>query len=134
MPPSMTAMPSSEVAMGRWMKGDETLMAGRYSLRLRKALPLALAFAPFTRLDRAGDVGAFDDHVLAFTQPAKAAGDDDLAGVEPFLDRGFLVVLLLHLDLAYRHRVVAADHVHKGSGRATLNGCRWHHYDVVQGL
>jgi hypothetical protein len=29
MPPSMTAMPSSEVAMGRWMKGDETLMAIR---------------------------------------------------------------------------------------------------------
>ena len=27
MPPSITAMPSSEVAIGRWMKGEETLMA-----------------------------------------------------------------------------------------------------------
>src|SRR5215831_15218837 len=28
-PPSMTAIPSSEVAIGRWMKGDETLMGWR---------------------------------------------------------------------------------------------------------
>src|SRR5258705_13788446 len=88
--------------------------------RLRNALPLALAFTTFTLVDGASGIGPFDDHVLALTQPAKAAGDHDLAGVEPFLDCGFLVVLLLHLDLAYCHRVVGADHIHEFPGRAAL--------------
>src|SRR5438128_1434459 len=97
MPPSITAMPSSEVAMGRWMKGDETLMAGRYSLRFRNALPLALA--PF-----------------------------------PLLDGGLLVVLLLHRDLADRHRVVGADYINESPVRATLDRRRRHHDDAVQCL
>src|SRR6185369_9427932 len=47
----MTAMPSSEVATGRWMKGEETLIRGSYGA--------GLAAAPvLERCCRAGGVAA----------------------------------------------------------------------------
>src|SRR5262245_31571915 len=118
MPPSITAMPSSEVAMGRWMKGDETLMAGRYSLDFRSALPFALALH---LIGGRAAVRSLDRHVLALPEPAEAAGHHDLAGAEPFADRGLLVVLQLDPDLPHRHRIVAAHRIDKSSRGPALH-------------
>src|SRR5262249_21943221 len=88
--------------------------------------PFALALAP--RVDLA--LRVIDGHSLAFSQPAEAAGDDDLAGVQPPLESSLLVILQSHGDRPHRHGLVGLHHIDIGPARAALNGCRRHDHDL----
>src|SRR5262252_5028833 len=112
MPPSMTATPSSEVAIGRWMKGAETLMGGgSWALGRRSARGIALALLaaalaagavrPRRRVGRdlPGVLRARHDHLRSLGEAGKAGGDHALARAQAARHHGLLVVLL-----GQRHR------------------------------
>src|SRR5262245_55290601 len=131
----MTAIPSSDVAIGRWMKGAETLMGrrswalARWSARSRIALALlASAVAAGSIRTRpagrklAGILRARRHHLCSFREAGKSGRDHLLARLQAGGDHGAHVVLLRERHAADSDGVVVLDHVDERPVGAALDG------------
>ena len=92
------------------------------------------------RAGRAGPAGRcpvrrpWDVHVRAFTQAVGAFRDDTIAGREAGFHGIEAPVLRAQSDRAYGDRIIRAQHVGIGSGRAALHGRHRHRHHVLFGV
>src|SRR6516165_8635682 len=106
----MTATPSSEVAIGRWMKGDETLMGWRPGADPRSDYALlSLLRARHRYLRSLGEAG-------------KSGRDHALACLQARGDRGLHVVLLHQRHAPHSDGVALLEHVHECPAGPALEG------------
>src|SRR5580692_2734998 len=117
MPNTITPSISSEVAIGRRMKGSEMLTCAYPPSARRSGGVLRLRFDP----------NAVGEAVLA-------VDDDVLAGLQPLADHGDAVLDGGDLDGAALDRVVLADDIGEIAVRSLLDGLRRHRGDAAAHL
>src|SRR6185437_15354445 len=116
---------SSDVAMGRWMKGAEMLIADSLWRASGKG-----AARPADSTGRLS-LDLFDSDARALGQAVLAVDDDALAGVEPLGHDGDPVLHRSDLDRTAFRLFVVADQVHVIAGGSDLHGLRRHRRDVL---